>query len=331
MKIVIKNEFPHDWVTRIAGEKLRKLIISGLVNEKVEVEVDFAGMTIASVSFFDEGIAKLAEEDLPKDWKKKLILSNLNPWDKEVLDVVTKQRKIEVPVSLEAKKSHPWRICPVGEHFVRAHDKKSKKGTIGHWDSQCRKNPSGKEIYTTDEINKISEVFSKTKLKMPNLFEKESWNRFDELIAGWTQFWNDTFNPSEPLPVNYVKALIASESSFITSSTNSTSKKKKVGKAQGLVQLTEETTKLLSHSKKELSDHFFDISQGDIFDPNVNVCAAIRWLFRKKEIAQVRLKRIPTWYEVMLEYKGILNDKSKEAVKQQTNLQDQLHKLGEIF
>ena len=37
---------------------------------------------------------------------------------------------------------------------------------------------------------------------------------FDAFIAGWTKYWNEVLRPGEPLDVNFVKALIATESSF---------------------------------------------------------------------------------------------------------------------
>ncbi|GEM_PF-632299 len=326
-KIIIKDLFPHDWVTREAGEKLRLMIINALV-EKKKLEVDFSGMRIASVSFFDEGLAKLKLEKLPLGWQEYLTVCNLNEWDKEVLQIVSKQRGIEIPLEKGAIKSHPWRLCPAGQHYVQGHDKKTKKGKIGHWKSFCRDNPSGKEVYTTDEIHEMASKFMGRELIYPQLSQNKEWNIYDILLAGWTQFWNETFTPSEKLSPNYIKALIISETRFkINASTEN--KKKKTGNAQGLVQLTEETVGLLDPTNKELSDHHFSISQKDIFDPNINICVAIRWLFRKREIAQSRLRRIPTWYEVLLEYKGILKDDSPKAIRIKTDLIQFLEDQGE--
>lgn len=208
------------------------------------------------------------------------------------------------------KKKHPWRICPLGEHWVRTHPRKvpiSKKNPDGVTivDAHCRKNPSGHEIFVPDEIEEISSKhFKNVKNRpMPNALGFPHGNDFDEFIAGWTQFWNDVFEPKEPLDPNLVKALIATESSFKVD----ISVPSKVGKARGLIQITEQTRKILRDSKGELKDYLIDLSKTDSLDPNMNLCAGIRWLHHKKYLASHRLKREATWMEAIAEYKGILN------------------------
>ena len=124
----------------------------------------------------------------------------------------------------------------------------------------------------------------------------------DHLIAGWTQYWNEVFNPKQPLDPNLVKALIASESSFNPSAL---ANKKNSNSARGLTQLTNETRKLLGSDSKELKDHFIDVTKKELLDPSINICAGVRWLFRKKEIATGKLKREATWDEAVYEFKGL--------------------------
>jgi hypothetical protein len=40
--------------------------------------------------------------------------------------------------------------------------------------------------------------------------------------------------------------------------------------------------------------------------PNINICAGTRWLFHKKKLASVKLKREATWIETAAEYKSYL-------------------------
>ena len=47
----------------------------------------------------------------------------------------------------------------------------------------------------------------------------------------------------------------------------------------------------------------FHIDQKDLFDPSVNIAAGIRWLFRKKEIADAKLGEA-SWIETIMFYKG---------------------------
>ncbi len=207
------------------------------------------------------------------------------------------------------KKQHPWRKCPIGEHWVKEHPRKVSKSErnpdgVTIVDAHCRKNPSCHEIFVADELHEIAKLHFKnikTMVKPENLGNPRG-NDFDELIGGWTQFWNDIFSPKEPLDPNLVKALVASESSFkINTSANST-----IGKARGLIQVTEQTRKILADQKGELKDFLITLSRKEFYDPNLNLAAGIRWLFHKKYLASHRLKREATWMEAIAEYKGIL-------------------------
>jgi hypothetical protein len=48
----------------------------------------------------------------------------------------------------------------------------------------------------------------------------------------------------------------------------------------------------------------------DLKDPTVAIPMAIRWLFRKKRLAQGKLGREANAEEIILEYKGLLKSKS---------------------
>ncbi|MCK5074320.1 MAG: transglycosylase SLT domain-containing protein [Bacteriovoracaceae bacterium] len=212
------------------------------------------------------------------------------------------------------KKQHPWRKCPIGEHWVREHERKigvSEKNLDGVTivEAHCRKNPSHHEIFVADELHEIAKKYFKNVKTMPKA-DKLGYphgNDFDELIGGWTQFWNDIFNPKEPLDPNLIKVLIASESSFdVNISANST-----IGKARGLIQVTEQTRKILTDQDGELKDFLITLSKKEFYDPNLNLAAGIRWLFHKQYLASHRLKREATWMEAIAEYKGILSQLGK--------------------
>lgn len=212
------------------------------------------------------------------------------------------------------KKQHPWRKCPIGEHWVREHERKapvSEKNPDGVTivDAHCRKNPSHHEIFVADELHEIAKLHFKNIKRMPksDSLGYPHGNDFDELIGGWTQFWNDIFNPKDPLDPNLIKALIASESSFdINISADST-----IGQARGLIQVTEQTRKILADQKGELKDFLITLSKKEFYDANLNLASGIRWLFHKKYLASHRLKREATWMEAIAEYKGILSQLGK--------------------
>jgi len=86
MKLVIKEIFKNDYISRVAGEKLRHMILD-LWNKNEKVVLDFSGLMVASTSFFDEGVAKMAQEKInPVFLKTHLSFENLYPRDKELLE-----------------------------------------------------------------------------------------------------------------------------------------------------------------------------------------------------------------------------------------------------
>jgi soluble lytic murein transglycosylase-like protein len=208
-----------------------------------------------------------------------------------------------------------WRPCPSGQHWRKEHYQPTYRktdGTVvkGHRVSAgCCKNPSKKDQIYSDELKVIAEKFF-SKLKgapsPDDLGFGKDGTKYDELIRGWTQFWNDILNAKDPLDADLVKALIATESGF--------KQNPKVGsaKARGLMQVTDETRKILADDNGELKDHLVHINQKDITDPTLNIAAGTRWLFQKKILAGVRLKRTATWDEAIAEYKSYLNKMIKD-------------------
>jgi len=244
----------------------------------------------------------------------------------------TKQQSV---TSLE---KHPWRKCPLGQSpregtTVSTYTRKDGTVVRGHYRKDtCADNPSGKDQLYRQEIQKIAEKhFSAFKMKPLGILSdfKKRGNDYDYLIRGWTQYWNDILKPSQPLDPDIVKALIASESSF-----NSKEWNKRTGpkRARGLMQVTDETLRFLTDEHRELKDHFVNLTEDDMLDPNLSICAGIRWLFRKKELAEARLKRLLTWRKVIAEYKGLTfileTKRGKEIMKKFDKYFSELKRKG---
>ena len=164
------------------------------------------------------------------------------------------------------RKTHAWRLCSPGEHWVRTHSlkvppsRKDPNGSMTTRHGHCAANPTGKDQLYRDEIQEIaSENFSKLKEgPCPDdlgFRGRHKGNEYDGLIAGWTKYWNDVFKPSTPLDPDIVKALVASESGF---DPGTLAKKKNKNSARGLLQITNDTRKILGDEKGELKDHSFD-------------------------------------------------------------------------
>jgi hypothetical protein len=218
----------------------------------------------------------------------------------------------------KAKKTHPWRLCPIGEHWVTEHDMSippSSKGpgykTLrkGH----CRQNNNKKELYTALELREISlRHFEQLRndpkaMPIPDTLGFPNGNKYDLSIAGWTKFWNETLKPERPVSPDFIKVLISTESSFnILPDTSS-----KIGPARGLIQITEQTRKILQDPKGELRDHLIELTAEESRETEPNIAAGIRWLYHKRELLERRIKRETSWEEAGAEYKGIFSQISK--------------------
>lgn len=217
------------------------------------------------------------------------------------------------------KKSHPWRVCPAGEHWVVTHPRNVPKGVTqvtGH----CRVNPSGKDQIYAEELEQIATKYFdkiKNRPKVDNLGFKYRGNKYDTLIAGWTKYWNDVLGPDEDLDPNLVKALIATESSFDNEAKIKAGKK--AGYARGLLQLTDWALEILKDEKGELRDHLIDLDQKDMTEAELNIAAGVRWLHRKRETASAKLKRQATWLEAAADYKSYLEQWKKNPKHKQMN------------
>jgi hypothetical protein len=231
------------------------------------------------------------------------------------------------------KITHAWRLCPPGEHWVGTHlltvppSKKNPSGGITNRRGHCALNPTGKDQLYPDEIQEMASAnFAKVKEKPCSIgFEfGDKGNQYDDLIAGWTKYWNDILKPETPLDPNTIKALIATESGF---NPKILADKKKPNSARGLMQITNETRKILGNEKGELKDHFLTLTREHLNDPSNNICAGIRWLFRKHAIATSRLKRVATWEEAVAEFKGTRTTTKKRASELMTKFNEKMELL----
>jgi hypothetical protein len=233
-----------------------------------------------------------------------------------------------------ATKSHSWRLCPSGEHWVSEHQltvPASKKNPDGKTSRGpfCRVNPSHKDQIYHDEISEIARKHFGRLKKLPdaNRLGRKNGNDYDQLIAGWVKYWNEVLKPKDPLESNFVKALISSESDFDETAKILASPG---NWARGLMQITDETIRILKDEKGEVGDHLININQNSAHDPNLNICAGVRWLFHKKSLLEHKLKRAATWEEAAMEYKaytGPLKRNDKSAIKQREKLRTRYRKL----
>lgn len=236
------------------------------------------------------------------------------------------------------KKAHPIPSCPIGQHYVKTHtvnyppSSAHPNGHTGLRHGHCALNPIRK---TKREKNIVKQKISRvekptlsskeiedigTKIlpklianqSLPPLSKYPGSEKYDMLILGWVQYWNDIFKLEEPLDPKLIKALMASESGFREDPPPGHVKKKDVEKlknpAKGLLQITRQTLKILNDPKGELKNHVFNINSKELLTPSINICVSVRWIFHKKMMATHRLKREATWMEAVAEYKAYLKD-----------------------
>ena len=95
MIIQIKKEFQNDFTTRLAGERLREMIVS--ISQNDFITLDFKDVKIASSSFFDEGIAKLALVGwTEKRIEEKIEIKNIFKMDRLLLEQVCEERGLHL-------------------------------------------------------------------------------------------------------------------------------------------------------------------------------------------------------------------------------------------
>jgi hypothetical protein len=73
------------------------------------------------------------------------------------------------------------------------------------------------------------------------------------------------------------------------------------------MQITNKTHRYLRDTKIELKNYLVVLTQKQLLNPSANICAGVRWLFRKKETASGRLKHKATWINAIEDYKGFLD------------------------
>lgn len=158
-----------------------------------------------------------------------------------------------------------------------------------------------------NEIEKTVKNYVLKNLLFPTsgkLSEFSNADKYDDLIAIWTDYFNKKFPSDKLLDPDIVKALIGSESGYELDPKNPL--------AIGIAQITKQTFKALHDPKGEVKEFIFTkFTQNDLKNPNVAIPMAIRWLFRKKRLANGKLGREPNEEELILEYKGLLKSNSK--------------------
>lgn len=185
--------------------------------------------------------------------------------------------------------------------------------------SVSQKNPNGVTIVdehlrrlpgTYLDPNEMEAIFYKANLKnikyptSKKITEFKNADKYDDLIAFWTDYFNKKLNIDPRLDPNVIKALIESESGFRLDPPENKL-------AFGISQITRETHKILQDPHGEVKEFIFNkIRQKYLKRAEISIPLSIRWIAYKQSIATVKLGRTPTHEEIILEYKGLLKSKT---------------------
>lgn len=184
-------------------------------------------------------------------------------------------------------------------------------------------------VVTADDLKKIAREYQSDGIlrPTPDDLDYSDGNKYDELIAIWVDFFNGKFpaeSPFSPLDPNVFKALLGSESGFEIDPPRNK-------QAFGIAQITRQTLRTVQNPSGEAKDFIFkNIRQKDLKDPEIGIPIAVRWLFRKREMASRKLKRPPTVEELILEYKGMLRSSTDLKDSALANFRKKYDRLKKI-
>ena len=205
-----------------------------------------------------------------------------------------------------AKKKTGKKITTVREHPIHVPISEKNPSGITIRDQHLRRLPG--TYLKREEINVVFKNYLRKGIVYPSsgkISEHKNSDKYDDLIAVWTHYFNDKLKADPPLDPDIFKALLASESGFRLDIP-----KNKM--AFGIAQITKQTWTILQDQKGEAKEFIFnEIRQKDLKNPDIAIPMGIRWLIYKSKRAAAKLGRQANHEEVILEYKGLLKSKSK--------------------
>jgi len=100
-------------------------------------------------------------------------------------------------------KIHPWRKCPLGQHWRKGNPMRTRSGNVVQRRGGCVQNRSGKDQIYTDEMELISqsEFDQLSGLPAGKRLGFSQGSKFDREIRGWCKYWNDVLGGQETIMV----------------------------------------------------------------------------------------------------------------------------------
>lgn len=102
-RIDVVRDLGGNIVTREHGRQLREMILTGLESAE-KVTVDFGGVQITSVSFFDEALGQIALKHPGVKIDAAVVLDRIDPFDRQLVDDILASRRREAERKKSARK-----------------------------------------------------------------------------------------------------------------------------------------------------------------------------------------------------------------------------------
>ena len=176
--------------------------------------------------------------------------------------------------------------CPLDQHYVKDHTRRTRKSGVTSVSAHCRVNPKGKEklLHASNIRHLYYNRSQKTYPKIPAIKGFKGFHQYDPMIQFWAKYWKDKKRLPKEVDPLLIKAMIAAESSFRPGVRTKDPK----STATGLMQLTGSTLTTLKGNPDEkgyieVKDDPIYLELNERLDPLVNIAAGIRWLGHKIE------------------------------------------------
>ena len=184
----------------------------------------------------------------------------------------------------EIKKPPTSERCPPGYHVVRGHERVSHSGTTTWVDAHVRRNRGSiPNSLLTENIYFLFWSANKKYGKIGKVYGFSENSELDSAIQFWLEYWKEQGIelPSDLDPL-LIKTLIAIESGFDPKAKS----KVKGSSATGLMQLTDQTRRILSGRPnkggyREIKSEYLEIKKEEATDPLASITAGTRWFAYK--------------------------------------------------
>lgn len=152
------------------------------------------------------------------------------------------------------------RMCPLGYHIVKGHQRVCASGTKTWVDTHVRKNRGKHIIYLPENLLYLYWNNNQAFKKLNPIFGYAGYHEIDSIIQFWLDYWKSIFSQLPEIDPLLIKTLIAKESSFNPLADPKVSH----SSAFGLMQIVDSARLALSGQiQSSVTQHFIKVERED--------------------------------------------------------------------